>query len=296
MQRLKNSKNFQILPKMPIEAVDALKVLGYEDLSKFEKPEDLKTDFDKSFVSRAHVLDDDEISRQIVGRALGSISTEVKRAFREGYGVEFEPNELKNEEGKELKLNKVVEIGLEKYKTKTSQEIEALKATQSGDASKHLEKMQSQYQELEGKYAQEKELRQTAAQEVENLKNGHDQEKKQWKIDQLSTGIFSGIKFKQMPEEALALAQKGFQDQFHAKFKLDLNDSDELIVLGNDGKQVENTTKVGTFLTPQEAAKNLAVDLKVWEDNPHPPKPRQVVQMNAQQGQSQRQVATPITG
>lgn len=270
---------------MPIKPEEALSVLGFEKLDSFEKIEDFKAEIDKKFVARDHVAEDDEIVSSITGKIFGSAEAEIKRVFKDA-GVEFEPGDIAKD-GKKRKLFEIAQTGLTKLSAKHKEEVEGLKSAVSGDSAKEIEKWQGKYTKLEQSYQQEKELREKTAQEIEALKNGFDGEKKSWVIDQKRKDLFGQMKYKNgLPAEVLNMTKTGFEAEFSKKYKLDLDEQQNLVLLTVDGKKVADPKKSGQFLSPFDGLKNLAIEKKIWEDNPHNGKAVKTAHFGAQTQQN----------
>lgn len=253
---------------MPIKPEEALSVLGFDKLDSFEKPEDFKAAVDKKFISRDHVAEDEDLVSSITGKMFGSVEAEVKRVFKEA-GVEFEPSDI-TKDGKKRKLFEIAQTGLTKLASKHREEVDGLKSAVSGDSAKELEKWQTKYTKLEQSFQQEKDLREKTAQEIEALKSGFDGEKKNWVIDQKRKDLFGQMKYKGgLAPEVLNMAKTGFEKAFSDKYNLDLDEQQNIILLDKSGKKVSDPKKSGQFLSPLDGMKNLAIDQKIWEDNPH---------------------------
>jgi hypothetical protein len=255
---------------MPIKPEEALSVLGYDSLDSFEKVEDFKTEVSKKYIARDKVHEDEDIRAAIVGKTLGSAENEVIKHFK-SVGVEFEPGEVKGK-----KLSEVVKIGSDKIVTNYTTQLEELKASGGGNT-KEFEKITKQLGEYKTKFEQERDLREKAAKELEDSKLGFETEKKNLTIGQQVKELLGAVKYKTagIPEPMIKTIKTGFESEVKRSYKFDLNDKGELIVLDSNGKQVENAKKVGEYLSPLEAIKNLAVENGVWDENPHrstPPK------------------------
>lgn len=269
---------------MPIKPEDVLSVIGFEKLDSFEKPEDLKVAFDKKFIARDRVAEDEEISSQMTGRLFGTLATDIKKEFKKA-GIEFDSSEV---DIKNKKAGEIVGIGIGKIVGSFQEQIDTLKAASGGDASKEIEKLTKKMEKITGELTQEKELRLKAVEEIEGLKTGFDGEKKSWKVDQMTKEIFGQVKYKNgLPKEAMDLMKTGFESSARSRYKFDLDDKGELVVLTADGKKVEDKKTSGKTLSPLEALKSLAVEKGVWEDNPNNGKQVRTEQFGASGGQDQ---------
>lgn len=210
-------------------------VLGYDikDEATF-KIEDFKTHVDKTYVNRESALNDEGILSAARGRLLAPIQRQVTKA----YGLTKEETENKP-------LNELLDI----VKGKTDAQIKDLtEKAGKGDDAKVIE--------WKNKYDTEV-IRANDLEKSLGLKetewNGKNSELlgtiKNGKLNSLTAKAKEGIVFID-DFKTNKLLQTGFETELANKYKVDLDDKGELIVLdAKEGKPIINPKKSGHFLT-----------------------------------------------
>lgn len=278
---------------MPIKPEEALSVFGFEKLDTFEKVEDLKAEFDKKFIARDRVAEDDEISSQMTGRLFGTLATDIKKEFKKA-GIEFDSAEV---DIKNKKAGQIVEIGIGKIVNSYQEQINALKAAGNGESTKEIEKLQAKIEKMKTDLKQENELRQKALEENEQLKTGFEGKLKSMKIDQYADDLFSKVKYKNgLSEKQAEVMKTGFKAAFFNEHKFDLDEAGKLLVLNKEGKRIESKTKAGQTLEPFDAVKQFAVQQDVWEDNPRGNQPVKTTSTGSPNGEQKRNLHPSLQG
>ncbi len=250
---------------MPVSQEEILKVIGFEDVEKFENVDAFKSAYDQRFIAKDRILDDEKLVNEITGRQLGAIETQVKRTFKEA-GVAFDDSELKGK-----KLTDIAELATKKLVGGFQEQINTLKTAKGGDEVliKEVESWKSKFEKLKDESSSFKELNEKLSQENEKLANGFQEKEKSWMINQQVKELFGGVKYKTagIPDAAQKLVRSGFENKVKETFKFDLDESNKLVVLNADGSKVEDPRTSGKILGPLDAIKNLAVSESIWEDN-----------------------------
>jgi len=242
--------------------------LGYTDeqLEAFENVDALKADVDKQFIRRATAAKDKDFVGSIIGNTLGSIQTKLK-ATAKSYGVEFDADTLK-----EATPEKLFELSLEKLTNASTTALEEMKKQVGSKPSEREKELTEQFEKLKKTYSDTTGLldmtnkdfasyKETAAREIKNVKLNLDRDK-----------VLSSVT---PPVNATELQKLGFQAAINQRLKFDYDETGTFQVYDSFGHLIPDKKKHGAFLQPEEAVKNLAVEIGYTSLNPHAAKPNQ---------------------
>lgn len=233
-----------------METTEILQTLGIENAENLEQ---FKQKFNETFVSRKIAIDDEEIKTKVVGKITGGLSTLIKRE------LELDPKEI---EGK--KVEEIFTLGVTKLKGKIS-ELEVNAAKTRDEAVAEWQTKAEKYKKDFTEYKTQTEL---LSKKLEETEQGFQNEKKNWTINQK----FSDTRKKALSmfsEEVLKdnLKLEGFNTLITKKYKFDLDESNELVVYDAEGKRIQNTNKIGAFLSPEEVLLKEATENKLLKLN-----------------------------
>lgn len=218
-------------------------------------------DFKKAFDEKFTTLDQ---AKSELGRRIGSIETEIKRAYRNN-GIDFDQDEIKDK-----KLEEWVGLGVDKLKNTYEGQIKDLEGKASGGGSKDIEKLKSEYegqiQSLSKKYSELEDLHNTSKEEWQSAVSEKDNQLKTVKLDIHKKNLMGQLKLKQGISD---LEKRGFEATLNEKLRFDFDDKGDFIVTNTNGDRIKDDSKHGEFADPLSAVKSVAVESGVWETNPH---------------------------
>ena len=235
---------------MAITTEEILKVL---DIEQVENLDEFKGKFNKSFINRNIAVDDDEIKSKVVGKVLGGISTAMKREF-----------ELENKDIEGKKVEEILALGVQKTKSKISELEVSIGKTKDETVAEWETKANKFKKEAEEYKGQVSNL----SKALDETKGGFEKEKKSWAI----TNKFGEAHKKvvaQFSEETAKdeLKLEGFNTLVSKTFDFDVDESGEVIVLDKQGKRVQDSNKIGSFMNIEGALLSLATEKKLLKMN-----------------------------
>lgn len=218
-------------------------------------------DFKKAFDEKFTTLDS---AKAELGRRVGSIDTEIKRAYR-NHGIEFDQDEIKDK-----KVEEWIASGLEKLKGSYETKLKELESKVGGGSSKDAEKLKAEYegqiQSWQKKYSELDGLHKSSIEELTGKLSEKDNQLKTVKLDIHKKNLMGQLKFKQGMSD---LERRGFEATLSEKLRFDFDDKGDFIVTNANGDRIKDGSKHGEFADPLSAVKNIAVESGVWETNPH---------------------------
>lgn len=249
---------------MPIKPEDALEILGFTDLSKFEDTDTFKEAVEKDWVKKASAASDPDVQQQVmstkyrVGRKrLGDLAKTL--------GVDVDDELLKSGDLLDIipKVNEAVKPVLEDlngWKAKAEKAVpdDVVKEWQGKlkTAEKERDAFKGQAVEWQEKY------------------NGLDTEVKTSKrkgiVDGEWNAALGGIQFHQGVDD---LKRKGFVAAMKEKYRIDIDDEFKPRMVDASGNPVKHPKKAGEMLGLAEAIKQEAATMKLLGENPHGGKP-----------------------
>lgn len=243
---------------MPIESKD---VLEYLNLDGVDKLEDFRSKFESTYIKKtpSAIKEDKELYGSIVGKLTGSIRTSFLRDMKK------EGVEIKDEEIKDLEIEKIIDTGVGKLKEIYSGQIEEAKKN-AGKPSEELEKAWNEkLTKKDDKIRDLQNLLDTTKKEFEHKEAEFNGKIKNTILNTRKTDLWREAKWS---SEADELKKKGFQAVFSEKYKLDLDENENLEIFNTKGERIPNPKKNGTFKTPLEVLEEEGLTAKVWAANP----------------------------
>lgn len=229
------------------QILDKLGLTGVDSLDK------LSDQFNKTFVSRQVALEDEEIKTKIVGKITGGLSTLMKREF------ELDAKEL---EGK--KVEDILSVGVLKLKSKIT-ELETNATKGKDEAVIEWQTKADKYKKEAGDYKAQVE---GLGKLFEETKGTFEKEKKSWSINRGYEDSYKKV-FSQFSDEVSKdnLKVEGFNTLVSKTYQFDIDENSELVVFDREGKRIPSTSKMGSFLTPEEALMKIATENKLLKMN-----------------------------
>lgn len=233
-----------------MEIKDLTDYLGIDgkDLAEF------KSKFTEKYISKK---DDDAIKELLApelakatGKIKGTIDTIVKREFG-----------LTNEDLEGKKYEEVLVLAASKTKT----EITTLKESYGKDNDQKIKDLEAKLEKTNKTLTEEKEAKELLKTSLEAKENDFNTKIKGFKID----SVLKAAKEKIAPNLIdLSEEQKFFFDnKINSDFKIDLDEKENPIVLGSDGKRIPNPNKAGDFLGLEDAILKIAEEKKYVKKN-----------------------------
>lgn len=285
---------------MPIESKDIIEFLGLpEDQAKDMNT--LKEAFSNTFVRKDNI--DDETKDRITGGAFG----QATRKYRQGLtdiGVEITDAEVTDPVSKKnLKLEKVYEIGLGKIKSKMTQYESELKAAKesSGDPGKETAELQKKYNLLESQYNEVSGKFTTLNSEYETFKTSKDSEFTTYKLNNKKLEYES--KFMTFPDKTPELMKTGFKSTLGSKYDFEWDEqSQDIMPIDKATKKPVAGKVAGTYkkydeiIKDEQAAQGLIVKNNHAANQPPPPNRMGAVMSNVvDSGAVKRTAAKPMS-
>lgn len=199
------------------------------------KIEDFKKAFDSRYITKENAVRDEDVKSKIIGEVLGATQTKLKRTFKE-YGVEVEgDNILDLSADFAKKQNEVYQKQLTELKGKGGKEIE----------DKFKEKLQAK----EGEISNLQKMLETKDSELQSKLNEFKSTQKNSQLQSYKSELFGGLKFSENVNE---YAKKGFYSDFSEKYKLDIDEDGNKLIMNAKGERIPNPEKHGDFMTPEQ--------------------------------------------
>lgn len=271
---------------MAIEPKEIFEYLGIDPVEKFE---DFRTKFEPVYIRKNSIKDDKEFQQSLVQPLMGKIAqitTQNLVKELKSEGIEFESGEIK--ELKESPIEDVFNKGVAKLKTYYTSKIAELESKAGSGSDEKVKEYQTKFEKLQAKYEQEHNLFEQTKQSFEQERQSFANEKKGIKMQSKVGDAFKSIKWKTGASE---IEKKGFLSLVNEKYKIDLDEQDELFIADSKGQRIPHPKKNGEFKNIHEILEEEGRAAGVWEGNPiaDRAKPQRPVH---QQGQIQQPAFT----
>lgn len=207
-------------------AVELKEVLEAMDFSKDDFTlEDVTNHIKETFVARKMVGEDPEIVSAITGKAMGSITTAIKRATKEaGLDIDFNAEDFKGK--------KIEEVISNVFAKNVATEFNTLKEKAKTGNSKKDEDWQKQIDGLNAKVQEYETIKTNLSSELDDVKKSKDDTIKSFKINSIYGDVKSKIAFS---EQAGNLALRGFEEIIKEKYAFGFDEEKNEIIV-NDAK------------------------------------------------------------
>jgi len=243
-------------------AIESKEILDYLGLSDVEKFDDFRSKFEPVYIKKEKAADDKEIVNSIVVKSIGKVTALTQSALISDIktmGVDLSKDELKD-----MPIEKAVEYGLKKVNDFYSSKISELqKGAGSGD--EKVKEWETKFTKLQSKYEQEHNLFEQTKQTIEQERQGWQNEKKGIKLTSKVGDALKAIKWK---TGATEIEKKGFLALVNEKYKLDLDEKDDLFIADIQGQRIPHPKKHGEFKGINEILEEEGKAANVWEGNP----------------------------
>lgn len=208
-----------------------------------EKPEDIKANFAKKYVTEDQFFKDPERLSKVTGKTVGSIHTGITRIGK-AYGVEFTKEEAKDKTPEDL-ADMIFKKHVDQYEAKLA---ELKKVAEAGSDDK-VKELQARYEKLENKAKEYESAWKTSVSESENKVKEYEEKIKGVKLDFVKNSVWGSVKFDPTVDP---LKRKGFEATIKENFIIDLDENDKPVIRNKDGKQIINPQKHDQFLSVEE--------------------------------------------
>ena len=198
---------------------------------------------------------------QKTGEMIGRLGTKYKQILQ-AQGIDFVNSDV---DGKPFE--EVMELGITKFKTKFSTEIEDLKSkvgTGTGKQDeallKKIEKLEQKDGEWSGKYS-------ALQTEYDGFKTDSESKFKNYKLQNKLNEIHSNkIQWKQDTSD---LTKKGYFSTINENYKVELDENDNILVKDKTGNQIPNPAVNNTFMKYEDILQEVGVKEGTWPLNNH---------------------------
>lgn len=222
------------------------KLLDYVGIEA-ETEDDFKKSFDEKFMSKeAHKTD------------IGQRFTNIDSAFLETYKL-IDPS---------ISSRKMAAVRFEDNLTNFKEKlVSVLKekddAAKSGN-DKKVNDLTKLLEDKEKSLSAYIEANENLKSEFESFKTDSESKFKNYKLSDRYNKVKSQIAF---VDNADRFKMRGYEDTLKEEYLFDLDENDELIVKGKDGKPVANKSKAGHFLSPKEVMEMMAEEAELLKKN-----------------------------
>jgi len=215
---------------MSLKAIAEVVGFSADDESKIT-PEAIKQHLDENYILRENAVKDPEIKNKITGAFFGSLGTKAAQTFG-----------LKSSEVKDKPIEEIFELA----KTKFENEFKVLKETAGNTDDEKIKGFERTIQAKDASIA-----------DLEKALEGKDAEYGA-KIGELS-GSLKNVKLNTKLEKAFStvpftdeyhkdtLKKQGFGAIINSKYKVDIDDADNITVTDLEGKPVKHPKKTGHY-------------------------------------------------
>lgn len=218
-------------------------VLSILDVGEVKTLDELKDKMNKKFVTRQTAFDDEEIRTKATGKVASILQRKLKEEF-----------ELSDEEVKDKKIEEVATIAATKFKSK----LEALETESKKTTDQAVLDWQAKYDKVKKEAGEYK----VKVESYDTLIKQKDQEystkEKSWKIN----SVYSKAKEKVSAEYHSGVKELeliGFEKKINDTYQLDIGENEEVLIYDRKTqKRVEDTAKLGSFLSLEELLKREA--------------------------------------
>ena len=243
-------------------AIEIKELAEYLGVKVPEKLDDFKAEFEPTYIRKDKIKEDKELFNTLLAPQLGKLAgasqvTLISDLKKMGVSIE-------KEEIKDMPLEKAVEYGLQKANDfYTGKLTELQKGAGSGD--EKVKEWETKYGKLQSKYEQEHSLFEQSKQTWESKEQGWANEKKGIKLTSKVGDALKAIKWK---TGATEIEKKGFLALVNEKYKLDLDEKDDLFIADVQGKRIPHPKKNGEFKSINEILEDEGKAANIWEGNP----------------------------
>lgn len=255
----------------PEQQTELLKYLDLDEAENLDKAKEL---FSQKFVKQ------EELSSKI-GKITGSITNVARKAF-EPFGVQLTEDDFKDK-----KIEDVLRFASEKASESFKNKITELESRASGQGSEEIIKeWEKKYSSVEKKLQETDKARQESINAFEQFKAEVTQKEKTSKINSVFDKALTSIK----PDPSVnEITMKGFRSHINEKFAIELNESDEPVVMDRKtGERIKSDKKAGTFLGLEDVLMSEAAAAGILQKNPKAGNSKPVIP-----GYGQRQAEAP---
>lgn len=208
-----------------------------------EKPEDIKANFAKKYVTEDQFFKDPERLSKVTGKTVGSIHTGITRIGK-AYGVEFTKEEAKDKTPEDL-ADMIFKKHVDQYEAKLA---ELKKVAEAGNDDK-VKELQSQLEKTRLKNSEFESAWKGAVAELEAKTKENEEKLKGVKLEFVKNNVWGSVKFDPTVDP---LKRKGFEATIKENFVIDLDENDKPVIRNKDGKQIINPQKHDQFLSVEE--------------------------------------------
>lgn len=225
--------------------MDFKEIAGYLNLNadEIKTLDDFKAKFDGEFIRRANVKNDEKIVSAIVGQRIGSIETAVRRLAKEN-GVEI------GDDYKDKKVEEIIGFVEGTIKTNHTNKLAELENQLKGSSDDRIKAWEQKYSKLETRFSETNDLLTGVKTQLETVQKDSDNRLKEYKIGDSHKSALNTLKFKNGITDVERI---GFETLIKSKYVLDLDEEGNALILdAKSKKQIPNTNKAGTFMSPSE--------------------------------------------
>lgn len=267
-------------------AIEPKEIFDYLGVEGAEKLEDFRTKFESTYIRKDRLADDKELVSSLISPRLGKIAgaTQVTLiADLKKLGIEISKDEIKD-----LPLEDAVEYGIKKAGAHFTSKIAELESKAGTGGDEKVKELETKFQKLQAKYEQEHSLFEQTKQSFEQERQSFANEKKGIKMQSKVGDAFKSIKWKTGASE---IEKKGFLSLVNEKYKIDLDEQDELFIADSKGQRIPHPKKNGEFKNISEILEEEGRAAGIWEGNPIADRAKPQRPIHQQNGQQIQQPA-----
>jgi len=230
-----------------MELKEALEALGLPtDLDTKEKIVEAHRN---AYLLKTEAHEDDTVVGKITGKLFGELTQVAKREFG-----------LETAEIKDKHLKDIIKDGVAKQKALITQ----LEESAGKGSEEVITKYKADVEKYKGQANQYKTDLDKVVGEKTELETQFTGKLKQFKVDNIYKDSFAKVAMSETVNEATKI---GFETIVKGKFKFDIGENDEFLVLDAKGQKVPNPTKTGVYLGLSEVLEMEAKKQNMLKQN-----------------------------
>lgn len=246
---------------MPIEATDAIALMGY-DLSKFETVDDFKVQVEKDWVKTGDAHLNKDIAGRVFGKQNNVLRSTLNKVGKE-LGVDIDFSEMDPIEGINALKENIAE-------TKAAWE----KAKGDGSTNAEVLEAKRQYEEAKKANADMKKALDAITSEYTEFKSTVAQKEATAKLEAIRARGMEGVPFSPSISN---LAKIGFDAMVRKELLIAFDDEGKEYVTDANGDRIKDPAKANAFLSYDQAVLAIAEREKLTEPEPAPQPVRKTI-------------------
>lgn len=244
--------------------MDLKQVLNYIGIEA-ESLDDLKGEFEKTYVKRANAHKDEDIVKRTTGKTLDRVSAKIKASFQKR-GMDVSWAEINSKP-----LEELVEENLDSYVETTGKTISELEEKVSKNGTEQLKAEQERYTKLEQKLKDRDKAFADLTAEHTKFKTESAGQMKNFRISYIREKEMANIPIRtDLKPKEREIMLSGFNAEFDKKYEIDFDEENkEFIKTKDKGERIQNKQKANEFMSIGEVMRMEAVEAGISPRTTH---------------------------